>query len=250
MKTYRLIASALLAALAFILQISNTFIGIPTGFGMTVDLAAVPALIALFVLGAEYAMMVLALLALIILGTSPTGYVGALMKLAATIPMVVVPYIIAREKSLLGDVAGTVIVVLAMLALFFVSTEFAKMDGLEMLAGLFPLAVVVAAGYLLARAGGRVNLGAPKLALLALALAALSRSAIMTFANLYFAGPVFFGISPDAFISMLDALFLPIFGSGMGWFVIFFWNVIQSVVEFAFAWIPAYHFGLVKRYSG
>lgn len=249
MKTYRLIASALLAALAFILQLSNGIIGIPTGFGMTVDLAAVPVLIALFVLGAEYAMMVLALLALIIFTTSPTGYVGALMKMAATIPMIVVPYLIARQKSLLSDVAGTVAVILAMLVLFSASTELAKMEGLELLAGILPLALVVVVGYWMARTGGKVNLEAPKLAIFALALAALSRSTIMTISNLYFAGPVFFYISPAEFVELLDALVLPLFGEGMGWFVLFFWNLIQSIVEFAFAWVPAYYFGLVKRYS-
>jgi riboflavin transporter FmnP len=249
MKTYRLIASALLAALAFVLQISNGVLGIPTGFGMTIDFAAVPVLIALFVLGAEYAMMVLALLALMILTTSPTGYVGALMKMAATIPMIVVPYFIAKEKKIYKDLIGGLAVIIGVLAIFAVSTELAQMPGLEMLAGIFPLLIIVAAGYWMAKKGGAVDLSNAKLALVALVIAAFARSLIMTFSNLYFAGPVFFYTSPAEFIEMLDALFLPFLGSGMGWFVIFFWNVVQSIVEFAFAWIPAYHFGLVKRYS-
>lgn len=249
MKTYRLIASALLAALAFILQVSNGIVGIPTGFGMTIDLAAVPVLIALFVLGAEYAMTVVALLTLIILATSPTGYIGALMKMAATIPMVVVPYLIARQKTVFGDLVGVVAVVLGMLALFAVSTEFAKMEGLELLAGIVPLLLVILIGYWMARKGGRVDLRALPVAGLALLLAALSRSIIMTFSNLYFAGPVFYHVSSAEFIASLDQLVLPLFGSGMGWFVIFFWNMVASVVDFAFAWIPAYYFGLVERYS-
>lgn len=249
MKTYRLIASALLAALAFILQISNGVLGIPTGFGMTIDLAAVPVIIALFVLGAEYAMLVVALLALIILATSPTGYIGALMKMTATIPMIVVPYIIAKEEKIYKDLIGAVAVILGVLALFALSTELAQLPGLEMLAGIVPLIVIVVMGYWMARKGGKVDLSDVKLALVALVIAAFSRSLIMTFANLYFAGPVFYGISPDEFIGALDALLLPLFGSGMGWFVIFFWNVVQSIVEVAFAWVPAYYFGLVKRYS-
>ncbi|MBD3397616.1 hypothetical protein GF412_00580 [Candidatus Micrarchaeota archaeon] len=249
MRTYRLIASALLAALAFILQISNGVVGIPTGFGMTVDLAAVPVLIALFVLGAEYAMTVVALLALIILATSPTGYIGALMKMAATIPMIVVPYIIAKEEKIYRDLIGAVAVILGVLALFALSTELAQMQGIEMLAGIVPLLVVVAVGYWMARKGGRIDLSDAKLAIIALAIAAFSRSLIMTFANLYFAGPVFYSITPEEFIGALDALVLPLFGSGMGWFAIFFWNVVQSAIEFAFAWVPAYYFGLVKRYA-
>ncbi len=249
MKTYKLIACALLAALAFFLQISNEILGFPTGFGMTVDLAAVPVLIALFVFGAEYAMMVLALLALIILGTSPTGYIGALMKMAATIPMIVVPYFIAHEKAVSRELLGAVAIILITLALFGIATQFASMPGLELLTGILPLAFIAVLGYWMASRGGKVDLSSPKIAVLALVLAALSRSTVMTLSNLYFAGPVFFHISPAEFMSALDNLVLPVLGSGMGWFVIFFWNCLQSVVEFAFAWIPAYYFGLVKRHS-
>jgi len=249
MRTYKLIACALLAALAFFLQISNEIIGIPTGFGMTVDLAAVPVLIALFVFGAEYAMMVLALLALIILGVSPTGYIGALMKLAATIPMVVVPYLIAHEKKASKEVLGAAAIVIVTLAVFGIATYFASIPGLEMLTGVLPLVFVAILGYWMAREGGRVDLSSPKLAFVALFFAAFARSIIMTLSNLYFAGPVFFHVSPTEFITALDGLFLPLFGEGMGWFVIFFWNMVQSAVEFTCAWIPAYHFGLVKRHS-
>ena len=249
MRTYKLIACALLAALAFFLQISNEVIGIPTGFGMTVDLAAVPVLIALFVFGAEYAMMVLALLALIILGISPTGYIGALMKLAATIPMVVVPYLIVHEKKASKEVLGAAAIVVVTLAVFGIATYFAGIPGLEMLTGVLPLIFVAILGYWMAQKGGRVDLSSPKLAFVALVIAAFARSIIMTLSNLYFAGPVFFHVSPTEFIDALNALFLPIFGEGMGWFVIFFWNMVQSVVEFVCAWIPAYHFGLVKRHS-
>lgn len=249
MKTYRLIACALLAALAFILQISNGILGIPTGFGMTIDLAAVPILIALFVFGAEYAILTLAVLALIILTTSATGYIGALMKLAATLPMIIVPYFMTREKTAWKEVADAFLVLVGVLALFAISVEFAKMPGLEMLAGIVPLLVVIGAGYWIGKEGGKVDLSDVKLAGLALLVAALTRSTLMTFANLYFAGPVFYHVSPDEFIAMLNALFVPILGGGMGWFVIFFWNFVQSIVEFAIAWIPAYHFGLAKRHS-
>ena len=249
MKTYRLIASALLAALAFILQISNDIIGIPTGFGMTIDLAAVPVLIALFVFGAEYAIMVLALLSLMILTTASTGYIGALMKMAATIPMIAVPYFMAREHNAYEMLISAVAVILITLALFGVSAEFAKMPGLELLAGILPLAFILVLGYWVGKSGGSVSLSDWKIALGVLALAALTRSTIMTLANLYFAGPVFFQVSPAEFIGMLDNLVLPLFGSGMGWFVIFFWNIVLSILEFTVAWIPAYYFGLAKRHS-
>jgi riboflavin transporter FmnP len=249
MKTYRLIACALLAALAFILQISNGILGFPSGFGMTIDLAAVPILLALFIFGAEYAILTLAVLTLIILTTSATGYIGALMKLAATLPMIIVPYFMTREKTPWKEVADAFLVIVGVLALFAISVEFAKMPGLEMLAGIIPLLVVIGAGYWIGKQGGKVDLSDVKLAGLALLVAALARSTLMTFANLYFAGPVFYHMSPNEFIALLNAVFLPVLGSKMGWFVIFFWNFVQSIVEFTIAWIPAYYFGFAKRHS-
>jgi riboflavin transporter FmnP len=248
MKSYKLIASALLAALAFALQFFNGILGIPTGFGMTVDLAAVPVIIALFVLGTEYSLTVLALLAVIILATSSTGYIGAVTKVGATLPMVLIPFFIGRGKSLRLVATGFIAAFLLAILLFAVSAEFAKMPGIEIVAGLAPLTLLLMLLFAI-KNGGKVELGNPRLAVMALALAAIARGAVMTIANLYFAGPVFFHISPDEFIGMLDSLALPLFGAGMGWFVLFFWNLVQAVVEFAVAWVAAYHFGLVKRYS-
>lgn len=249
MKSYKLIASALLAALAFALQFFNGILGVPTGFGMTVDLAAVPVIIALFVLGTEYSFTVLALLALIIIATSPTGYVGAVMKVGATLPMLLVPCFMGKGRNLRLIATGLATAFLIAILVFAVSVEFVKIEGLELLAGIVPLLAIALVAFYMKKEGGSVNLANPALAALALVLAAFARSAAMTLANLYFAGPVFYHVSPEAFIGMLDALVLPLFGAGMGWFVIFFWNVIQSVVEFGVAWFAAYHFGLVKRYS-
>lgn len=215
---------------------------------MTLDFAAVPVLLALFIFGAEYAMLVLALLALIILGVSPTGYIGALMKLAATIPLIVVPYLIANEKRAVNGLLGAFAIVLITLAVFGLSTYFASLPGLEMLIGILPLIFVAILGYWMATKGGKVDLSSPKLALIALVAAAFARSIIMSLANLYFAGPVFYGTSPSDFLATLDAVPLPLLGAGMGWFVIFFWNMVQSVIEFGCAWIIAYPLGLVKRF--
>jgi len=247
MRSSKILACLILTIIAFFLQFYNDAIGIQSGFGMTLDLAAVPVLLALFIFGAEYAMLVLALLALIILGVSPTGYIGALMKLAATIPLIAIPYWIGHEKNISKGVLGAAIIVAITLAVFGLATYFASIPGLEMLTGLFPLALVAILGYWIARRGGKVDLSSPKLALIALITAAFARSIIMTLANLYFAGPAFYGLSPGEFLLALDAVSLPLLGSGLGWFVIFFWNMVQSVIEFALAWLIAYPLGLAKR---
>ena len=249
MRSSKLIACILLTLIAFFLQFYNDTLGIQSGFGMTLDLAAVPVLLALFIFGAEYAMLVLSLLALIILGVSPTGYIGALMKLAATIPLIAIPYWIGHEKNISKGILGAAVIVVITLAVFGLATYFAAIPNLEMLTGIFPLALVAILGYWIARKGGKVDLSSPKLALIALITAAFARSIIMTLANLYFAGPAFYALSPGEFLTSLDAVPLPIFGAGMGWFVIFFWNMLQSILEFALAWIIAYPLGIAKRAS-
>lgn len=248
MRSSRIIACVLLTLLAFFLQISNGVLGIQSGFGMTLDLAAVPVLLALFIFGAEYAMLVLALLALIILGVSPTGYMGALMKLTATIPLIVIPYLIANEKKPLRGVLGAGAIVVITLALFGIASYFASIPGMEVLTGIIPLLFVAILGYWIAQKGGKVDLSSPRLALIALVTAAFARSIIMSLANIYFAGPAFYYISPAEFLITLDAVSLPLLGSGLGWFVIFFWNMLQSIIEFGCAWIIAYPLGLAKRF--
>ena len=51
MKTYWMVAGAMLSAIAVIFQLVHGVIGINTGFGMTVDLVGVPILLAFFLFG-------------------------------------------------------------------------------------------------------------------------------------------------------------------------------------------------------
>ncbi len=252
MRTYKLIACAFLAALAFILQVSNEVLGIPTGFGMTIDLAAVPIMVALFVFGAEYSFLTLMVLGAIILISSPTGVVGSVMKVGATLPMIIVPYYVARSKTAAQHAYVLAGAVLGTLALFYLTTEiYSSLKGgaLEYFVGLVPIGVLVGLAYAAGRGKERPDLSDARVAAFALLLAIIARGAIATVANLYFAGPVFFHISADAFIGLLNSLELPLLGGGMGWFVIFFWNAVLGIIEFAVAWMLAYRFGLAKRYG-
>jgi riboflavin transporter FmnP len=254
MKTYKLIACAFLAALAFILQVSNEVIGIPTGFGMTIDLAAVPVMLALFIFGAEYGFLTLMVLGAIILVSAPSGIVGSVMKVGATLPMLLIPYYVGKAKGLAGHVYAALGTLVLLLALFFLTTWiYAPVKGgmLEYFVGLVPIGLLLGLTYYAGRAkGGMVDLSNVKVAALALVLAVLVRGAVATLANLYFAGPVFFQTPPEAFMGFLDSLPIPFLGAGMGWFVIFFWNAVQGALEFIVAWVLAYKFGLVKRYGG
>ncbi|MFA5412598.1 MAG: hypothetical protein WC350_04605 [Candidatus Micrarchaeia archaeon] len=254
MKTYKLIACAFLAALAFILQVSNEVIGVPTGFGMTIDLAAVPVMIALFIFGAEYAFLTLMVLGAIILISAPSGIVGSVMKVGATLPMLLIPYYVGKAKGAEQYVYAAIGTLVLLLALFFLTTWiYSPLQGgmLEYFVGLVPIGLLLGLTYYASRgkAGGAIDLSNVKVAALALVLAILVRGAVATLANLYFAGPVFFQTPPEAFMGFLDSLPIPFLGTGMGWFVIFFWNAVQGAVEFIVAWVLAYKFGLVKRYG-
>jgi riboflavin transporter FmnP len=247
MKSYKLIACAFLAALAFLLQVSNNALGVSTGFGMTVDLAAVPVMLALFVFGAEYAMLTLLALGAIILVSAPTGAVGAIMKIGATLPMILVPYYVGRAKGPVDYVYMAVGTIVGVVALFYLATQGFMLS--SYLGGVIPIAVLLGLTYFITKDKGGSDLSRLAPAAYALVLAVLLRGAVATIANLYFAGPVFFHMSAEEFTSYLSSLDILFLGKGMGWFVIFFWNTMQGVVEFAIAWILAFRFGLAKRYG-
>ncbi len=94
--TYKLLASLLLAVCGFLLQLVNRIIGISTGFGMVVDLVAVPVYIALFAFDLRYSLLTLLFISLFILFSSPTGFIGALMKFSATLPSLLSLWFVMR----------------------------------------------------------------------------------------------------------------------------------------------------------
>ncbi len=271
MKVYKLVAAALLAGLAVFFQFYNGVLGVQTGFGMTVDLAALPVLIALFVLGYEYAFEVLIVLTLAIALIAETGYVGAIMKFAATLPMIALPalYVVAlKEKMDFGRVIALVLLgafaVVAVFALVSYPSLFAAdaFGGIPVagvyLVGLLPVALMALVSFLLyeflakdCESTALLKLASVKHAVTVLILALAVRGIASVIANAFFAGPLFFKISPHEFIAFMESLQLPLFGKGSAWFaVIFFWNCVQGALEFGLAWFVAYKLAFTKRYGG
>ena len=86
--------------------------------------------------------------------------------------------------------------------------------------------------------------------LLLAAAVIIIRGAAMVVSNFYFAGPLYFKISPEQFVSFVNSSDLLFFGKGAAWYVaIFAFNALQAAVEISIAWLIAYRFGFAKKYA-
>ncbi|MEM2963116.1 MAG: hypothetical protein QXW70_01790 [Candidatus Anstonellales archaeon] len=266
MNTYKLSAGALLASIAFLFQIGNDVLGVQTGFGMTVDLVGVPILVAFFILGYETALYVAVLVAMFITFFAASSYIGAFMKFAATIPSILVPaaYLISAKKTLdFGKMCGLVcLCLLALVGLVGLGTHLTDLSGKiighkSLWIGLIPIFIVAVFSYIMLLIWRRyekavdVNaLSKIQYMLFVLITVVIVRGLLMIVANFYFAGPIFFKMSSEEFIALVEGVNFLWLGKGVAWYlVIFFWNAIQAAVEFVISWMIAYKFGLVKMYS-
>jgi riboflavin transporter FmnP len=275
MKTYKLTAVAMLSCVAAILQVSNGVIGIPTNFGMTVDLVGVPILLCFLLFGLDAAMYTALLTTLIITLVAPTSWIGAVMKFTATVPMFLVPafYMLSVKKSFdLGKILINVFFALfisMMLFILSINANFVgksvvppssdtlytvpKIDYLnftetrvtvsDLLLGLLPIATITIFSLIVLHFWGRYSKDTNPLifssadAMLLVSLLAVTvRGIAMVISNYYFAGPLFFNISPADLMNSVP------------WYLIFLWNAFQGFIEVALAWTLAFRFGFIERY--
>lgn len=87
-KSYFIVSTAVMAALSIIFELIPSF---RVFWGMKIDFVGVIWVLAFFLYGLNEALCVSAITALFILLYSPTGFVGAVMKFVATVPMFLVP---------------------------------------------------------------------------------------------------------------------------------------------------------------
>ena len=255
LKTYQLMAIALLAALGAVFQLSHDVLGVSravTGF-MYVDLVAVPVLLAFFVLGFEASLYVAVLISLLI--TILTGdWIGASMKFAATLPMMLVPalmLLLMRRKYEILDVVLVIVgsIALAVVALILAGTVGSSpiVTGFvkdKLVLGLLPIIVLagwsVLLAYLWRKYGGSVDmtlLARSDVLVLTLLLALLVRGFATVVSNYYYAIPIFFGMDTESAMSAFP------------WYIIFGWNAVQGIIEMGIAWVLAFRFGFVERYA-
>jgi len=254
MKTYDLVIIGLLAALAGVFQVTHGVLGIPTGFGMTVDLVAVPALLALYLFGFEHALWVLVIASLIITVVAPDSWLGASMKFAATLPMIAVPalYLLSTKSRVHFAVFLGAFFVLSLAAFALsgganlaLSPVIPKsLPGGSLILGLAPVALFCLMALALLyvwRAWGAGLRSKPlrneAIAVTLLVAALALRGLAMVISNYYYAGPLFWGMSPDKLIAMVP------------WYAIAGWNAFQGILEVGVAWVVAYRFGFAERYG-
>jgi len=92
-RTYFLVSTAVMSALSIIFELMPAF-RVP--WGMKVDFVGTTWVLSYFLYGLAEATYVSIITTLFLLIYSPTGLVGALMKLIATLPMFLIPAILIR----------------------------------------------------------------------------------------------------------------------------------------------------------
>ena len=276
MKTYELTAVAMLAALSAILQLFNGIVGIPTGFGMTVDLVGVPAMLAFFLFGLDAALYVSLLTALIITLIAPTTWIGASMKFAATLPMFLFPalYSLTIKKRLDVKTISIILFFVIFLSLFvfmlsgnvnlfskqFIGDtsptiymipkiELLKVEGgsvtlASLILGILPILTIAFSSLLLllfwdayAKQVKSSVFSNPPVMFLLLTASVFTRGVTMVIANYYYAGPIFLRISTEELMKIAP------------WYLIFGWNAFQGVLEVAIAWVIAFKFKFIEKYG-
>jgi len=197
---------------------------------------------------------VLIITALVITVIAPTSWLGASMKLAGTLPMIAVPaaYLLTtRDRA--NFVLFSAGVLIFTLSAFMISGQAnlavsslvpSGFPGAAYLVGLAPIVVFALLALVLLYVWRR-NMGkftakplsnlAPVLVVLLVAV--IIRGFLTVISNYYYAGPIFWGMSPEKMMALAP------------WYVISGWNALQGVLEFGVAWLVAYKFGFARRYG-
>ncbi len=95
-KSYFVVSTAILSALAILFDVMSDTFPLRAPWGMKIDFVGVIWVLAYFLYGLKEALSVSVITAIFISMVMPTGFLGATMKLIATIPMFVIPELISH----------------------------------------------------------------------------------------------------------------------------------------------------------
>lgn len=188
-RTYVIIGTAIMAALSIIMDL----LPLPrVVWGMKIDLVGAIWVLSFFLYGLKSALGVSSIVAIYIAMFSSTGYVGAVMKFVATVPMFLVPAIMIRLP-------------------FFHKKE----------ANTFSSIIVIVAATI---------------------LASVARLFVATTVNLYWAIPIWFGMTPEGVLAQFGGIVpLIVFVASL--------NVVQGIVDIVVSWALAFKLKL-SQYFG
>ena len=270
-QEYDIAIVILFAALSCALQALRGVLGIQGGYGMALDLVAVPALLAFFLYGYRSSVAVLLLASLFIALTAPDSWLGASMKLAATLPMISIPALYAlfmeRKFSLNRTWLNAFFALFVALFVFIlfeamttpptplsvaslvigesgvmiVQNEI-QLGGL--LLGLLPVAAIFLFSFWLLLIWGRYSkklspmpFAQPRLLAEVVAVALFIRVAAMLAAYYYYAGPIYLSATPEGLMTAFQ------------WYMIIGWNAAQGILEVLIAWLLVFGLGFARKYA-
>jgi riboflavin transporter FmnP len=125
---------------------------------------------------------------------------------------------------------------------YFTSIE-TRVTASDLLLGLLPITTIAVFSLIVLHFWGRYSKDVSPFVFanadalfIVVGLGIIVRGIAMVIANYYFAGPLFFQISPSDFMVAVP------------WYILFLWNAFQGVVEMALAWTLAFKFGFIERY--
>ncbi len=228
-----------LGVFSLILSLSNSIVGFNTGFGMIVDISTVPIFFALFYLSYKHAIKSLVVFSFLLLFFSESGFIGALMKFTATLPLLALPYFATNMGF--GKVGGALLLIVILLLSFALLSNVYVINEFLSSILLFILSIMIVPMI------KEESYSSSFFKILPLSI--ILRGVVMIVANIYFAGPLFFKMSSEELFSFFDNLEFPFLGRIGIYGIIFLWNAIQSILEVSVAYLLYKAFLKVKNSS-
>lgn len=235
-KSMDIAVVAMFLALTAIFQILRPPLGYVSPWGISIDLVALPVLLAFFLYGFRISLAVCVGMFFILSVVAPEGVLGASMKWIATMPMIITPALMSLKfkkdiRKDVGVVIAALISMVSLIALMGIMYDLVGARENELYSPIIVLISTVAfysAFYIVSRNHGSQGISfysnSNKI-IIALVLALFVRGITTTVINYYFTFPIFFDIPTAAAID-----FIP-------WYAMFGLNVLQGTLEVAVAWL-------------